>query len=473
MRPYLVIPAFVVVFILILASGCRKDALTTDPGAKLRFSVDTLTFDTVFTTLASTTLPLKVFNDNKNKIRISDITLAGGEGSSFRINVDGLPGNAEDIEIEGEDSMYIYVEVTVDPVNQNNPLIILDSIQFLTNGNAQSVILAAWGQDAHFYNAEFIGTETWEDDKPYVIFNNAAVDTGETLTIDPGVTVYFADQSSLYVFGSLVVNGGCGQDTVTFRGIRLEDFYDDLPGQWGGIQFFRSSTGNVLTNMEVTNSSTGITVGAFTEADLPNLSTGNAAELTMDRVVVKNSQGTGVYGFLSNITAQNCLITNCGEEAVNLVLGGTYNFSQSTIANYGSVTVSHERSCLSLNNGVVISTPDVAYEYIANLDATFTNCIIHGSLEEEIVFENDTSGTFNYLFENCLLRTTYVAPTDSFVNVLQNVDPQFVNRGDLDFHLAQGSPCIDAGKSGIGISDDLDCGFRFDPPDIGAFEYAP
>lgn len=133
--------AFIVSVALLLAlglnTGCRKDVLTTDSGAKLRFSVDTLTFDTVFTTIASTTLPLKIFNDNKNKIKVSSIELGSGASSKFRINVDGIPGDAYEVEIEGKDSLYIFVEVTVDPNNANNPLIFIDSLNFLTNGNKQ------------------------------------------------------------------------------------------------------------------------------------------------------------------------------------------------------------------------------------------------------------------------------------------------------------------------------------------------
>ena len=51
-----------------------------------------------------------------------------------------------------------------------------DSIMFLTNGNEQRVLLNAWGQDAYFHVKEIIVVdETWNNDKPHVIYNYCAV----------------------------------------------------------------------------------------------------------------------------------------------------------------------------------------------------------------------------------------------------------------------------------------------------------
>src|SRR3989304_7063497 len=88
--------------------SCKKDAIITDPSAKLEFSTDTVIFDTVFTTIGSTTHFLKVYNRNNKKIIISSIWLAGGNSSRFRMNVDGMPATyVTDIEIPKKDSLYI------------------------------------------------------------------------------------------------------------------------------------------------------------------------------------------------------------------------------------------------------------------------------------------------------------------------------------------------------------------------------
>ena len=58
----------------------------------LSFSVDTVVFDTVFTTVGSTTKQFKIYNPSSKSIQIDEIELMGGEQSPFRLNVDGIQG---------------------------------------------------------------------------------------------------------------------------------------------------------------------------------------------------------------------------------------------------------------------------------------------------------------------------------------------------------------------------------------------
>ena len=96
-----------------------------------------------------------------------------------------MPGKSfTDVEIGAEDSLFIFVEVTIDPNNQNTPLIVTDSILFETNGNLQDIDLVAWGQDAHYYrnlpevHSVFLNcNDVWNNDKPYVIYGYALVDS--------------------------------------------------------------------------------------------------------------------------------------------------------------------------------------------------------------------------------------------------------------------------------------------------------
>ncbi|MDX2003280.1 MAG: hypothetical protein SFW35_12645 [Chitinophagales bacterium] len=459
-----------------LLGSCRKEQITDDPAAKLRFSTDTLTFDTVFTTLGTTTLRLKIFNDKSQIVRVSSIDLAGGDNSNFRINVDGIPGSHhEDIEILPNDSLYIFVEATVDPTNADNPIVIFDSIQFRTNGNAQRVVLAAWGQDAHFYNGVIIGSENWVNDKPYVIINSMQVDTGAKLTIQPGVRVYCSANSGILVSGSIEVNGGCNNDSVVFQGLRLEDFYDDVPGQWQGIFVLRAD-GNPLssfTNAVIKNSNFGLTIGSAFNADLASFTTANAPRVTLNNVTIKNNFSSGLFCTFSTVTGTNILAYNSGDNLLTLGFGGTYDFKHCTFVNYGSTTTSHEKQILLVSN--VASNGE---EFSVNeLNATFTNSILHGSLDEELNIVRDTNlqGTtpYNLLFDHCLLKTEIDTPSNRFVNVVRNTDPEFKNRGEGDFHLDMDSPGIDAGKGGLAVPQDLDCIARTEPADLGCYEHIP
>ncbi|HMU69603.1 MAG TPA: hypothetical protein PKC38_06335, partial [Chitinophagales bacterium] len=119
----------------LVVSGCRREIINTDTTAKLRFSEDTVHFDTVFSTVGSVTLSLILFNDFNTTLEVSNITLAGGAFSQFRMNVDGAPGDVFDnIQIPPNDSLYVFVEVTVDPNEEALPYVIEDSILFSTNG---------------------------------------------------------------------------------------------------------------------------------------------------------------------------------------------------------------------------------------------------------------------------------------------------------------------------------------------------
>ncbi|MBK7634969.1 MAG: hypothetical protein IPJ13_12280 [Saprospiraceae bacterium] len=143
----------IILFGIILSiSACRKDDYYESNDVKLRFSVDTLRFDTVFTSLGSATRSLKVYNPKDQPIKV-DVTLKNQNNRFFRINADGIKGPVvKNIEIGSRDSIYIFVETTIDP-NQPlsiSPFVIEDHLDISVNGNTQKLYLEAWGQNANY-----------------------------------------------------------------------------------------------------------------------------------------------------------------------------------------------------------------------------------------------------------------------------------------------------------------------------------
>ncbi|HZF99581.1 MAG TPA: hypothetical protein VEY71_01190, partial [Chitinophagales bacterium] len=253
------------VFAMTALVGCRKDNLFT-AATTLEFTsggqrLDTLTFDTVFTTQGSAVRSFVVHNRESKRINISSLRIEGGEASPFRLNVDGVPGKVfENIEINAKDSIYVFVAVTIDPNASTNPFVIEDKVLFNVNGNQQSVLLNAWGQNAYFHFGETLEvSETWPNDKPHVVINSIFVDENSTLTIQQGTRVYMHGNSAFYVGGTLIVNG-TKQDSVVFQGDRLEPYFKDLPGNWGFIQFLRFSKDNVLTHTIIKDALYGVLV---------------------------------------------------------------------------------------------------------------------------------------------------------------------------------------------------------------------
>ena len=97
-------------------SCVREDELLKESDIQLTFSCDTLTFDTVFTTLGSTTRQVKVYNHGKKTVRFKAVGLRGGHGSRFRTNIDGDTSMwVQNLEIAAGDSCFIFVRVNINP----------------------------------------------------------------------------------------------------------------------------------------------------------------------------------------------------------------------------------------------------------------------------------------------------------------------------------------------------------------------
>ena len=97
-------------FVLAFAS-CKKEVDFSDNNSlKLAFSTDTITFDTVFTSIGSSTRQLMIYNDNNENLKISSIRLESGNMSQFAVNIDGESGyDFSDIEIYSKDSIFVFV----------------------------------------------------------------------------------------------------------------------------------------------------------------------------------------------------------------------------------------------------------------------------------------------------------------------------------------------------------------------------
>lgn len=240
----------------VLFFACNKESFTSDSSVRLKTSVDTLHFDTVFTSTGSATQFLKIFNDNNQGIHISSVKLAGGASSPFKINVDGIAGQqVNNTDVLGDDSVYIYVTVSVNPSAANLPFLVRDSIEINYNGNTKFVQLDAYGRNAHFFRNHTIKTsEVWNNDLPYVILGRLTVDTNATLIINKGCQIYSHADAPFIVNGTLQVNGEQYDSTrVVFTGDRLDEPYKNFPASYPGIIFTDPSRNNVLNYAIIKN----------------------------------------------------------------------------------------------------------------------------------------------------------------------------------------------------------------------------
>ena len=214
-------------------TSCKKDSFITGKDARLETSADSLKFDTVFTVTGSITKSFKILNNNDQKLLLSKIKLSGGPLSPYKMNVNGLAtAEVNNIEIAGNDSIYVFVTVTVNPTSANLPFILSDSIAINYNGQTKFIQLEAFGQNAVFIrNGLVTGNVTFTNNLPYVIIGGLQITNGASLTINAGTKIYCHADAPILVDGQLVCNGTKNQPVI-FSGDRLDDPYKNFPASW-------------------------------------------------------------------------------------------------------------------------------------------------------------------------------------------------------------------------------------------------
>ena len=449
--------------LFVIFFSCKKDSFITSADARVTITSDTLKYDTVFVTAGSIYRTFKIINENDQKLRVSSLKLFGGATSVYKINVNGVSGTQfNNLEINANDSIYVFAQVNINPNAANLPFILRDSIEINYNGKRRLVQLEAWGQNAHFYRDKVIvANETWNNDLPYVILGSLLVNANQTLTINKGCRIYVHANAPIVVDGTLQVNGVKDTiDRVYFQGDRLDEPYKNYPASWPGI-FFRSTAKDNVFNYAVINN-------AYQAIVLQNPPSNANPKLILNECIIDNGYDAGIIALNSSIRARNCLITNCGKN-LYLVQGGNYQFTHCTVATYASSFIDHKDPVLTLSN--------FANNTANTLDANFRNCIFwgeNGIVEDEVVVIKNGGGTFNVNFDYNLWKVK-TAPANIISNqIINNQKPQFdsinSSKNYYSFRLQIGSPAINKGVN-AGISTDLDGKARpVSLPDLGCFE---
>ncbi len=464
------VQALIVVLMLFLSGSCQKENESVSGGRALLFSADIIAFDTLFNAIGSPTKNLRVYNSTNNRLVISSIKLAGGESSGFRLNVNGEASNEVfNVEIPPRDSIFIFVEATLNKSGSEHLMVAEDSILFRINSREQKVRLVAWGQDYKLIKAEMLKTTTWIKEKPYLVYNYAFVDSCQTLTIEPGTTVYFHKNAGLFIKGTLIVNG-TQEEPVIFKGDRLESSYMNLPDQWNGITLLSGSHNNLINYAVIKNANIGLQVGNIEKEGFASV------ELTNTRI--ENMSWSGIWAMKSKILAYNCVVANVGYYNTALLLGGDYQFYHTTFANNSNNVLSNfpKKETLTISNYLVNSTNGA--KYIGDLNqAVFGNCIISGLNSDELKISMDKQGKSNYLFDKCLIQisdTFKLQNPDRFVGLIRNISPRFINPQKGLYELDTLSVAKDAGKVSYSkmVPLDLKGADRNNDggPDLGALE---
>lgn len=471
--------------------SCRVDDVYEGDSPMISVEIDTLTFDTVFTAVGSATRSFKIYNHESSDILV-DVSLEDPNRSFFRLNVDGISGGSlKEVRIGANDSIYVFADVNIDPDQPSSisPFIIGEWLNVSAGSSSEKVLLEAWGQNANYIPGRKakglqsllscnMGTISWDDPRPYVIYGLLLIDECEVV-LPPGTRIYVhggvvSNADFVYNDGLIFVgqNGkltsqGTADQPVVFQGDRLEEYYKERAGQWTGIRLLGASRGNSFKHTLIKNSIVGLRVDS-------------TAQVTLDACEIRNTAGDGLIGVLADIDATNVLVHNNGGTSFTAKFGGNYNMKYCTFSSFGNQSPSvYMDDYLIYNRGT-----ENQYSVVAPLDAQLTNCIIVGSDEDELILselEGADPDFLKYQLDNCIVTVEDLIASDQYPNFFDNClsclrynfsDPLFVNVDKGDYHLDSLSIAIGKAKPLPQVVVDREGNSRdATMPDIGCHEY--
>ncbi len=468
----IIVSVIVLIFTLI---SCEEDKISNDSSLMLKFSADTVRFDTIFSAQGSATYKLKVYNPSNNKVFIERITLNNAE--NYKMSVSGISADVvNNTYLNAHDSLMMFIQVYIDPNDDKTPFVVRDSIDFFFNNHTQVLQLEAYGRNVKRFKNKTISSDTTiTADIPILISDSLKISEGATLTITQGAKLYCQKGSVIYVQGKLISEGSL-DSWVEIRGDR-DDFmntipplsYDQASGQWGGIKIASTSFENVLNYTDVRNADFGIVIDTTNTEKLT---------LTIKNSMVRNMLYNVIYAVNAKVEIVNSLLYNAGGNILRLI-GGDYNIVHCTLTNnYSFSWGGRTQPILYYSNSY--------NDKLLDFRAEMYNSIVYGNYTSEIDYNLETETIIPvYFFKNCLVKQYMkVIDTNIYKDCIINASPKFVYEEikddtyrQYDYHLTAASPVIgeaDVEKSSLAPLD-LDGNNRVTDwsSDIGCYEYRP
>lgn len=464
-------------------TGCSDhESFTSSQSARLTFSTDTLSFDTLFAKVSSPTYAFWVYNRTGNDIRCENVKIESGNQSGFRANVDGeylgstTGYRITDVNIRRNDSLCVFVELTAAENGQINPQKISDNLVFtLQNGAEQKVALTACVWDAKFLRGLCVRNDTVINSpmRPVVVYDEITVDSSATLTVSAGTTLYFHSGAGIDVYGRLVCDGEVGKEVV-LRGDRTDRMfsylpYDRISGQWQGINFHESSYGNRFAYTDLHGACNGIVCDS---SDVSRV------KLSIENCSVHNCQGYGMKLINCWVNAQNSLFSNALNDCV-AIYGGNVVLQHCTLAQFYPFDNNRGVALSFYNNFEGKPLPLFCMDCLNTIITGYGDDVI-----SSMSFSEGINTDFNYRFVNSLIRTHRPAEIDGrlqdvIIESEVNTDSIGENNFQLididvqnyDFHLAPMSKAINHGSTKYTLPIDRDGRIRDEKPDIGCYEF--
>jgi len=263
---------------------------------------------------------------------------------------------------------------------------------------------------------------------PYYIDGLATVPLGETLVIEPGVEIrfktgndfsYTADDSVdvglLYINGNLIAEGTSNQK-ITFT--RQGD-----SGNWGCIAF--SATADTSSSFKYCNLEYGNSISSLESKQYNGALSFRNPKVSISHSEIINNKSCGIYSDYSTLLIQNCLIANNEKDGIYLL----HTFTN--------------------NDTIIIANNTIVGNALTGLHTWYAKCRIVNNIfwnngESFDLYGYKSIASYNLIKEKNLTETDLIIGE----GMIYNLDPQFVNSDNNDYHLNVTSPGIDAGDPG-------------------------
>ena len=451
----------------VILTSCIEDGVSSSPADQPAFSVDTLDFGEVYKGQVTPTAKFMVYNRHDKIINISQISLRGDAGRTFRLNVDGTSGSAfQNIEIRPNDSIYVMVEATVP--QSDGVTRVTGTVDFVTNGNTRSVVLAATGLDVQVLKGLVIERDTvWTPGVPRQILDSLVVAPGVTLTLEGGSELLFHSGARFEVRGRLMANG-TPEAPVIMTGDRKDNVVADIPfdvmsGQWGGLTFHTGAGGSRLSHTVIKNTSQGVMADSVQSV--------NGQGIALINCRIRNSDGCAFTGYFSDVTAVGTEFSDAAETPL-LLCGGNISMTNVTVANYFLFSAIGYPGVTLTHYDEKTRQPDCQ---LPLMSARFENCIFYGLATD--FSAGNLDGTDVWV-NRCLFKSAG-QDDEHFTECIWDKDPLYYTVREeyiFDYRLRPDSPAIGMGHvfSNItGWGTDFYGIQRTQQPSLGAFEFVP
>jgi parallel beta-helix repeat protein len=263
---------------------------------------------------------------------------------------------------------------------------------------------------------------TWSSaNSPYIVGGNVTVDSGATLTIEPGTTVKFNRSNSLFVEGALLSEGEKG-NPIQFT----SNLSPPLMGDWIGLKF--NATSEDSTSAVKYSIIEHAEYGIWCDKASPDIVYNTITNGRTKGIYLQESESLVAYNTITNVSDKGIdIYSSTPRIESNVIVYNTYygikSYQSSPIIKENIIAESAygiylQSSQGTISNNIISSTGYGIYAENSPTTSVFNNTLELNTYGISLVFSNSTSVTHTAMLWNdfgVYTQSSSVAVTNSTI----------------------------------------------------------